>query len=196
MNAIVDPKLLGNPNLIAQTAKSLGHLAVHSRPGEGRLAARFFEVLGCRIKEYGPFPDGNYFHIVALNGEAPDEPDNIIFLSAMQPQQVELEKVVSKFLGLGTKTPHPAAQAFEAQKVYMPEFFLHLGVHFSSLEDLEAATLRLKDEISNNPEFGGRFQGVQVLSAIPGRDENIDTRMASSKHRSDLHGTRFHGCSS
>ena len=191
MNVILDPKLLGDPNLIAQRAKSLGHLAVHYRPGEGLLAARFFEVLGCPIKEYGPFPDGNYFHIVALNGEAPDEPDNIIFLSAMQPQQAELEKVVSEFLGLGTKTPHPAAQAFEAQKVHMPEFFLHLGIHFSSLEDLEAATVRLKDEIRKNPQFGRRSQGVQVLSAIPGRDDDIDARMASSKVFSEADLTAY-----
>jgi hypothetical protein len=181
MNAIIDPKVILDPAAIAQKAKALGHLAVHCRSNEGRLAARFFEVLGCRIKEYGPFPDGQYFHIIALNSEAPDEPSDIVFLSTMQPEQAELERAVSQFLGLGTSSPHPIVRAFEAKKVQMPEFFLHLGIHYASLEDLEAATVRLKDEIKNNPEFGKRFQGVQVLRAIPGRDQEIDARMAASK---------------
>jgi hypothetical protein len=181
VNVIADPKIILDPAAMAQKAKSLGHLAIHCRPDEGLLAARFFEVLGCRIKEYGPFADGQYFHIIALNSEAPDEPNDIVFLSTMQPEQAELEKAVSKFLGIRTNSPHPIVKAFEAKKVQMPEFFLHLGIHYASLEDLEAATVRLKAEIKKDPEFGKRFDGVQVLRAIPGRDKEIDARMAASK---------------
>jgi hypothetical protein len=181
MNRIVPPKVILDPAAARQKSKSLGHLALHARPGECLMAARFFELLGCHIQEYGPFGNNGYFHIVALNREAPHEPDNIIFLSTMQPEQVALEKAITDFLGVGTDKPHPALAAYEAQKAKVPEYFLHFGIHFSTLEDLEAATSRLQEERRTNPAFAGRIQGFQTLRAQPGHDADIDARMKASK---------------
>jgi hypothetical protein len=175
VNAVIKPA--------AQVQKStaLGHLAVHYRPGEAQPAARFFELIGARVKSFGPFPNGDYFYLIALNSTAPDEAEDIVFLSAMSPQQYELEQELSAHLGVGTKQLHPKLQAFFAEKARQPEFFLHFGLHFSRLEDLEAAVQRLEEARRSDPAFGARFQDFQILKA---RSEESDTeipaRMAAS----------------
>jgi len=167
----------------AQVKKStaLGHLAVHYRPGEAQLAARFFELLGARVKAFGPFPSGDYFYLIALNNTAPDEAEDIVFLSAMSPQQYELEQELGAYLGVDTKEPHPKLQAFFAEKARQPEFFLHFGFHFARLEDLEAAVQRLEEARRSDPAFGARFQGFQILKArAEANDTEIPARMAAS----------------
>lgn len=175
MNASVKPAVQ------VQKANSLGHLAVHYRPGEGPLAARFFELIGARVKSFGPFPTGDYFYLIALNSAAPDQAEDIVFLSAMTPQQHELEEELKAHLGVGTAHPHPKLQAFLTEKAREPEFFLHFGFHFSSLEDLEAAVIRFNEAIARDANFGARFQGFQVLKARGETDDaDIPTRMSIS----------------
>lgn len=175
MNAVVKPA--------AEVHKTtaLGHLALHFRPGEGPLAARFFELIGARMKTFGPFPNGDYFYIVALNSTAPDEAEDIVFLSAMTPQQHELEQELRAYLGVGTAQPHPKLQAFFAEKAREPEFFLHFGFHFARLEDLEAAVQRLEEAMRSDPAFAARFQGFQLLRARGApEDADIPARMVAS----------------
>jgi hypothetical protein len=186
MNAVVKPVAL------VQKAKALGHLALHYRPGEAQLAARFFEVIGARVKSFGPFPNGDYFYLIALNNSAPDEAEDIVFLSAMTPQQYELEQELSAHLGVGTAHPHPKLQAFFAEKARQPEFFLHFGFHFSRLEDLEATVVRLEDAIHSDPPFGAHFQGFQLLKARGEPDDaDIPARMAASPVFSKTEGYAF-----
>jgi hypothetical protein len=175
VNALIKPAAQ------VQKATALGHLAVHYRPGEAQLAARFFELIGARVKSFGPFPNGDYFYLIALNSTAPDQAEDIVFLSAMTPQQYELEQELSAHLGIGTQQLHPKLQAFFAEKVRQPEFFLHFGFHFARLEDLEAAVQRLDAAMRSDPAFGARFQGVQILKARgEANDTEIPARMAAS----------------
>lgn len=171
---------------LTQKARSLGHAGIHYRPGEAQQAVRLFELLGCRIKSFGPFPNGDFFYIIALNAVEPDAPDNIIFLSSMSAQQAALEEELSKHLGAGTNEVHPALTAFLNEKIREPEFFLHLGIHYASLADLEETIMRLQEAKTNEPQFGGRVQGFQVLRARSGRDADIDARMASSSVFSEV----------
>jgi hypothetical protein len=169
------------PAAPVQKQTALGHLALHYRPGEAQLAARFFELIGARVKSFGPFPNGDYFYLIALNSAAPDEAEDIVFLSAMTPQQYELEQEMSAHLGLGTPHPHPKLQAFFAEKARQPEFFLHFGFHFAQLEELEAAVQRLEAAMRSDPAFGARFQGFQMLKARGEADDaDIPARMAAS----------------
>ena len=180
MNVVAEPKILIDPKVASKHTKTIGHINAHTRPGETKLAARFFELLGCRVKEHGPMPDGDDFYIVQVNNQEADEPDNVVFLSAKEPPHYELDNVISEFLGVGTANPHPAYKAFQQRKAEFPEFFLHVAIHYRSLVDLEAATSRLKEEIAKDPEFGKRFDGVQVLRT-PAGDPEIDARMNASK---------------
>jgi len=183
---------MAKPVAQAQKPTALGHLALHYRPGEAQLAARFFELIGARVKTFGPFPNGDYFYLIALNSAAPDEAEDIVFLSAMTPQQYELEQEMSAHLGLGTPHLHPKLQAFFAEKARQPEFFLHFGVHFARLEDLEAAVQRLEAAMRSDPAFGARFQGFQTLKArAEANDADIPARMAASPVFSKTEGYAF-----
>jgi hypothetical protein len=186
VNAVIKPAAR------VQKATALGHLAVHYRPGEAQLAARFFELIGARVKTFGPFPNGDYFYLIALNSTAPDEAEDIVFLSAMTPQQYELEQELSAHLGVGTEQLHPKLQAFFAEKARQPEFFLHFGFHFAQLEDLEAAVQRLEEAMRSDPAFGARFQGFQKLKARgEANDADIPARMAASPVFSKSEGYAF-----
>jgi len=165
----------------ASTATSLGHLAVHYRPGEGPLAARFFQLLGAKVRSYPRPESDDPFYIIALDSAEPDRADNIVFLFALKPAQLRLESVIAQRLGLGTEAPDPALRAFLDERARLPESYLHVGLHYADLAELERATLRLRAEMADDPAFGARIQGLQVLRARGAAgDDAIDRRMADS----------------
>ena len=175
----------------ASKPRALGHLGLHYRPGEAQLALRFFELLGGRIKAFGPFPNGDYFYIIALNTAAPDDAEDIVFLSAMSPQQHALEQELAAYLGVNKAEQHPALCAYFDFKQQEPEYFLHFGIHFAALDDLEQAVQRLMDEARTVPEFGQRIQGMLRLKARSGTDAAIDARMAASPLFADAEREAF-----
>ncbi|MFG2961001.1 hypothetical protein ACGF5O_45685 [Streptomyces sp. NPDC048291] len=160
---------------------SLGHLALHFRPGERALATRFFELLGARVQEFPNQFSEEPLYVIAMDRDTPARADNIVYLFALKPAQLELETVIAKQLGLGTDDAHPALTAFLDQRARWPESYLHFGLHYSRLEDLEAAVTGLRAEVAAHPEFASRIQGLQVLKARgEDGDREIDERMAAS----------------
>jgi hypothetical protein len=160
---------------------SLGHLALHFRPGERALATRFFELLGARVQEFPNKFSDEPLYLIAMDRDAPARADNIVFLFALKPAQLELEALISEQLGIGTADPHPTLRAFLDQRAQWPESYLHFGLHFGRLEDLEAAVVGLRQEMASNPEFGSRIQSLQILKARgEDGDREIEERMAAS----------------
>ena len=175
---------------------SLGHLALHFRPGERALATRFFELLGARVQEFPNQFSAEPLYVIAMDRDTPARADNIVYLFALKPVQLELEAAIAKHLGLGTDEAHPALTAFLDQRAQWPESYLHFGLHYSRLEDLEAAVTGLRAEIEANPEFGSRIQGLQILKARgEDGDREIDERMAASEvfSRTDEYAYGRHG---
>ncbi|MEV0056128.1 hypothetical protein AB0H34_37280 [Saccharopolyspora shandongensis] len=167
--------------VLASTPTSIGHLALHFRPGEGALATRFFQLLGARVRVFPNQLSDEPLHIVSIDSAEPDKADNIIYLFAMKPAQVELEAVIAEKLGAGTDVPHPALRTFLEHRAQWPESYLHFGVHFAELAELEGAVSRIRDEMASDPAFAARIQSLQVLKAR-GKDDDteIDQRMAES----------------
>lgn len=166
---------------LAATPTSIGHLAVHFRPGERDLATRFFQLLGARIREFPNALSDEPLYIVAMDGADPDRANNIVYLFALKPAQIELESAIAESLGAGTDHEHPALTAFLEHRERWPESYLHFGLHFAALEELEAAVLRMQAEMESNPAFGARIQGMQIMRARGQEgDHAIDERMAAS----------------
>jgi len=170
---------------LAATRTSLGHAAVHYRPGERELATRFFQLLGARIREFPNALSPEPLYIVALDGAEPDRADNIIYLFALKPAQAELETAIEEALGAGTDHEHPALTAFLQHRRDWPESYLHVGVHFSELAELEAAVGRLREEMARNPAFAERIQGMQLMRA---RGEDGDEELARRMDDSPVFG--------
>jgi len=166
---------------LAATPTSLGHVAVHFRPGERELATRFFQLLGARVREFPNALSDEPIYIVAMDGVEPDRADNIIYLFALKPAQIELEAAITEALAMGTDHQHPALTAFLDHRNSWPESYLHFGLHFAALEELEAAVGRMRAEMESDPAFGARIQSMQVLRARGGEDDReIEERMAAS----------------
>ncbi|MEV5835422.1 hypothetical protein [Nocardia sp. NPDC052112] len=160
---------------------SLGHLALHFRPGERALAVRFFELLGARVQEFPNKFSDEPLYIIAMDSADPDRADNIIYLFALKPAQLELERAIAESLGANTAEPHPVLRDFLEQRAQWPESYLHFGLHFSDLGQLEAAVLGLRKEMESDPAFAARIQSMQVLKARGEEgDIEIDDRMAAS----------------
>lgn len=182
------------------TRTSLGHLALHFRPGERELAVRFFELLGGRVREFPNKFSDEPLYIIAMDSADPDRADNINYLFALKPAQLELEAAIAEAFGADTEEPHAVLRHFLEQRAQWPESYLHFGLHFSDLDELEAAVLRMREEMTSNPEFAARIQSMQVLRA-PGEDGDvaIDERMAASPVFADAedyaygrHGVQVH----
>ncbi|MFE8013887.1 hypothetical protein ACFU3O_14235 [Streptomyces antibioticus] len=172
----------GPAGTVPTPSTSLGHLALHFRPGERDLATRFFELLGARVQEFPNQFSDEPLYVIAMDRDTPARADNIVYLFALKPAQLELETVIAQQLGLGTDAPHPALTAFLDQRARWPESYLHFGLHYSRLEDLEAAVTGLRGEMAADPDFGSRIQGLQILKARgEDGDQDIDERMAASE---------------
>jgi len=104
MNVIVDPKVIVDPSALAQKQNHshLAFTAARARP----LGRAFFQVLGCRIKEYGR-SRRQLLHIIALNGEAPDEPTTLFPVGHAARAGRAGEGGIG-ILGLGSKTRIPS----------------------------------------------------------------------------------------
>ncbi|MFC8434869.1 hypothetical protein [Streptomyces sp. NPDC057253] len=170
------------PATVPLPSTSLGHLALHFRPGERALATRFFELLGARVQEFPNQFSDEPLYVIAMDRDTPARADNIVYLFALKPAQLELEAVIARQLGAGTDDEHPALTAFLQQRAQWPESYLHFGLHYGRLEDLEAAVTGLREEMAANPGFAARVQGLQVLKARgEDGDREIDERMAASE---------------
>jgi hypothetical protein len=170
---------------LAATATSLGHVAVHYRPADRELAVRYFQLLGARIREFPNASSPHPLYIIALDGAEPDKANNIVYLFALKPAQADLEAAIGEALGVGTDHEHPAVGAFREHRAQMPESYLHLGVHFTDLGELEAAVQRMQAEMERDPAFGARIQGMQILKA---RGSDSDTEIAQRMADSPVFG--------
>lgn len=164
--------------LATGVAKSLGHIALHTPPGTGALAARLFELMECRVRKY-PVANDESFYIVSVNDRDPEAADNVIFISPVTPEQHALEQEIIRCLGIGTEKVSSVFQDFAAMKERKPELYLHFGIHFRSLEVLEETIQRIEAEVERDPSFGRHVQGIQKLRAKKGNTA-IDARMESS----------------
>lgn len=164
---------------LAVTPTALGHLAVHFRPGERELATRFFQLLGARVREFPNPLSTEPIYLVAMNSAEPDRASDVLFLMALKPAQAELEEAISAALRVGATEEHSALAAFREHRNEWMESYLHFGLVFDSLEELEAAVGRLHAEVDNDPVFGARIKDLRVLRARG--DAEIAARMDESE---------------
>lgn len=161
----------------------LGHLALHYRPGDETLARQLLELMGCTLVDNGPAPGTDGFCTVLVNGSTGNYADNIMFLSALTPEQAALEDAIVAALDSGGAGEHPAVAAFRASMVLKPESISHIGIRYNSLELLEEVLAGIEAAASPGGALEGRVQLVKHMPR-PGRDGGPDTsvteRMAAS----------------
>jgi hypothetical protein len=156
--------------------KTLGHLAMHYRSREdGPVAAKLLELLGfARV----PSPEGYPFYHYVVDGAASNNGDGILFIME-QPQALrELTSVIRENLKVDQPGEHAVIAKVRAAQDSDPEYDLHLGILFNSLEEIEERVVRIRDAGLNDPDLRGRVK-IILNRARPGTGE-VDERMDQS----------------
>jgi hypothetical protein len=154
---------------------TLGHLALHYRPGDYERARILFECFGAHLEENGP--EG--FCSIVFDRDRWNYVDNVMYLGQATRVKLELEAAIAESLHLGEADEDPRATAFRDTRSSSPESLDHVGIRYSSFAELEQAVLALTDATAP----GGPLEGRAVVTkyrARPGQDPRIDEAMATS----------------
>jgi hypothetical protein len=139
----------------------LGHLALHYLPGDERQARRLLELLGCTLVDNGPSPGSDGFCTVLVNAGDANYADNIMFLSAVTPQQGAVENAIRTALTAGQSQEHPDVAEFRHSMIVNPESSSHIGIRFHSLETLERVLAGIDAAAAPGGELDGRVHLVK-----------------------------------
>lgn len=167
---------------------TLGHLAIHYRPGDFASCRRLFEAMGAHLEDNGP--DG--FCTIVFDNDDWNYVDNVLYLGQATAVKLALEAAVTEALRIGQADEDPRASAFRAARSSSPESLDHVGIRYSSFESLERAVVALTE--LTGP--GGALEGRVVVTkyrARAGLDANVDEVMATSPifRDGDEDGTAF-----
>lgn len=157
---------------------SLGHLALHYRSREdGPIAARLLKILGFEQVQELPLPDGAFYQFyVDPNGA--NQGDGILYLSRAPAPIAAINRAIHAALNIGATNEHCAAADLRASQKLDPELCFHVGLLMSSLDDIEALVIKLRELNECDPDLRGRLN-ITLNAALPG-DSQIDARMAAS----------------
>jgi hypothetical protein len=156
--------------------RTLGHLAMHYRTREdGPVAAKLLDLLGfARV----PSPEGYPYYHYVVDGGATNNGDGILFIME-QPQALrELTSVIREALKVDQPDEHEVVAKVRSAQESDPEYDLHLGVLFNSLDEIEERITRIREAELNDPELRGRIK-IILNRARPGTAE-VDERMRQS----------------
>jgi hypothetical protein len=169
------------------SSATLGHIAIHYRPGDFDRARLLFESLGAQLEDNGP----KGFCSIVFDRDGWNYVDNVMYLSQAEPVKLGLEAAITESLHLGEADEDPRATAFREMRSSSPESLDHIGIRYASFEELERAVLTL--EAATAP--GGALAGRAVVTkyrARAGQDPHIDEVMATSAIFGDrADGTAF-----
>lgn len=130
--------------------RRLNHVELVYAPGERRLAARVFELLGCRVEDRG----GPFLTAYVEPGEN-DIANNVMYASEATPEQWAFEQALSGALRQ-TGTLGDAARAYQGRLRVEPQRSCHFGIRFSSHETYEAALGKIRRAGEDDPDLKGR----------------------------------------
>jgi hypothetical protein len=135
-------------DIAGYTGTLLNHLEMLYRPGERDLAVSFCNMLGWHVIETDTKTEvGSTYMIVQFEPADSSYLDNVMFLSEMRPEHVDLEKVVAAL----RHSDSELAQAFDKYSTKAktrPHGIPHFGVRYRTFGDLEAVLDRLEGSLT------------------------------------------------
>ena len=162
---------------IATRQAVLGHLALHYMPGDEHKARRLLELMGCTLVDNGPSPGADGFCTVLVNGSDANYADNIMFLSAVTPEQAAVEAAIRDALQAGGRREDPAVGKLRESMAVKPESTSHIGLRFRNLEELEQTLAGIEAAAAPGGELEGRIQLVKYPPR-PGDDAAASATVA------------------
>jgi hypothetical protein len=161
------------------TKQTISHVNLHyPTPADGPLAAAILQAAGLVQTQQFALPQGGTFYRFTANHNAPNQADNIVYLSPLPSATAALYSAAREALGFGTPAEHPAVASYRIAQAADPEFDFHVGFLVDSLDYLERRFAALQALERDDPRFAGRMEFV-VNRAPPG-DPEIDARLDAS----------------
>ncbi len=142
----------------ATTARALNHVELVYRPGERALAARVFELLGCR-----PHDRGGVFLTSFVEPVESDFCNNTMYASEVTPEQWALECALADALA-------DRGQVGESAERYLdrlrrePQRSTHFGIRVPTRERLDATLDAIRDAGEHDADLAGRIRVSAVFA--------------------------------
>jgi hypothetical protein len=126
----------------------LNHLEMLYQPGERSLAISFCEMLGWSVTETEQKSDvGSTYMVVRFEPAESSYLDNVMFLSEMRPEHVELDKVLA--ILRDTKPEFASVvDAYATRARTYPFGIPHFGVRYRSFDAVEAVLDRFEHSLT------------------------------------------------
>jgi hypothetical protein len=158
-SSVVDLSSSGAPLKIVAPSRRLNHVEFVHRPGERHLVHAFFGLLGFETVEMWK----GEIVLGVVDPPTFDELDNDNVLAGreVRPEQWAFDQALTEAL-----KQQPLASAFEKHKELLtrrPQWGMHFGFHFRSLEKWEAAVARVADVEQQVPVLKGRARLIKVF---------------------------------
>jgi hypothetical protein len=136
------------------TARRLNHVEFVHPPGEQHLVFALFELIGVEITllKGGQVIMG----LVDSTSFKYENNDNYLAGREVRPEQWAFDQALMKAI-----RQQPLADAFSGYQDLLykrPQWGMHFGIHFSSLETWEAAVVRMQNAETLKPELKGRVK--------------------------------------
>jgi hypothetical protein len=158
-------------------ARKLNHVELVYRPGERRLAARVFELLGCAVADRG-----GTFLTAFIEPTANDFMNNCFYASEVTSEQLALENALETAIRGGDIAAEARCYLDRLQRE--PQRSFHFGVRYSDIDDLDDAVARTTDAGKHDPDLAGRICVSGVFR--PGDASSYSDAMVQAFVRTDV----------
>jgi hypothetical protein len=128
----------------------------------------------------GPSPGSDGFCTVLVNKGGANFADNIMFLSAMTPEQAAIEEAIRAGLRLGEPDEDPSVQKFRDTVAGKPESISHIGIRYGSLGEVERMLSAIEAAAVRGGELDGRVSLVKYRPRPGGVTASDDAAVADS----------------
>jgi len=133
--------------------RRLNHVEFAHRPGDGELAVKLFEALGCSCTSIDTPPYGAYI-VVSLDGSPHGQND--MFASQAEPEQLAIENTMASLIAADEGGIGSAARQYRSLQRDKAFRATHVGMRMPSVAALDAVIERLGDLAQG--EMAGRLE--------------------------------------
>ena len=163
---------------LTATGRAINHVELVYRPGERALAAKVFDLLGCR-----PQDRGGTFLTSFVEPSEDDFCNNAVYCSEVTPEQWDLECALSDALGAGGPVAE-AAQRYLDRFREEPQRSTHFGIRIPDRSRFDSVIDALRDAGEHDPELKGRVRVSAVFA--PGDPGSLTDAMIQAFVHTDV----------
>jgi hypothetical protein len=155
--------------------RALNHVELVYRPGERALAARVFELLGCRPQDRG----GTYLTSFVEPTEG-DFVNNTVYCSEVTPEQWQLECALGDTLAAEGPVAAAALTYFERFR-REPQRSTHFGIRVMDRDAYDGVLEGIREAGDHDPDLAGRIRVSAVFA--PGDPGSLTDKIGRASCR-------------